>query len=100
VQGESADATARRIAEGEGYPHEAVPGEFACAWSTEKQRLAMNSDQASAQPPLSAKVGTTRVNSVNVIRVSITCHWGGWSSCERHILGGGVRSIERSGLVA
>ena len=60
VQGESADATARRIAEGEGYPHEAVPGEFACAWSTEKQRLAMNSDQASAQPPLSAKVGTSK----------------------------------------
>ena len=60
VQGESADATARRIAEGEGYPHEAVPGEFACAWSTEKQRLATNSDQASAQPPLSAKVGTSK----------------------------------------
>ena len=61
VQGESAEATARRIAEGEGYPHEAVPGEFACAWSTEKQRLATDSDQASAHPPISAKVGTSKV---------------------------------------
>jgi hypothetical protein len=41
-----------RIQTGDGYPHEAVPGEYCCVWATPRQVQKVGLTIQSAQPPL------------------------------------------------